>query len=383
MTSSKPLILLALCLAAPAAAGAPLSSLQELGRQLFFDSELSSPAGQACGSCHAPEAAFADPARGRPTSKGALKNRFGNRNTPTAMYTAFSPLLHQEEGAYVGGVFLDGRATNLETQAQGPFLNPLEMANPDKATVVAKVRSAPYAALFKRVFGVQSLADTEPAYAAIGTALAAFERSPFLSPFSSKYDAYLAGRARLTEAEQRGLALYEDPLKGNCAACHPSRPAEDGTPPLFTDFTYDNLGVPRNPDNPFYALPKELNPDGANFTDKGLGQALGKKKENGKFKVPTLRNIALTGPYMHNGYFKTLRGAVDFYNSRDVKPACPSPLTRESQALTDGCWPQPEVLENVNREELGNLRLSNQEVSDITAFLRTLTDGFWEPPTRQ
>jgi cytochrome c peroxidase len=295
------------------------------------------------------------------------------------MYAMFSPLFHIEnDGTPTGGLFLDGRAANLEQQAQGPLLNPLEMANPNKAKVVEKVRNAAYAPLFKQVFGAIALSQVEPAYAAIASAISAFERSSTFAPFSAKYDAYLAGQSTLTASEQRGLVLFEDPKKGNCAACHPSRPAPDGTPPLFTDFTYDNLGVPRNPDNPFYNLPPRFNPAGKNFVDTGLGQTSGRRGDKGRFKVPTLRNIALTRNYMHNGYFQTLRGVVDFYNTRDVKPACPDPLTREADALQQGCWPQAEVPETVNHEELGNLHLSEQEVSDIVAFMRTLTDGYWQ-----
>jgi len=153
--------------------------------------------------------------------------------------------------------------------------------------------------------------------------------------------------------------LFEDENKGLCAECHPSGPGPNQEPPLFTDFTYDNLGVPKNPENPYYYLPKSLNPDGEQFVDLGLGSIVEKLEENGKFRVPTLRNVAVTAPYMHNGVFKTLRQVVVFYNTRDVGP-----------------WPAPEVPQNVNREELGDLGLAEQEVDAIVAFLRTLTDGY-------
>lgn len=365
------------------AAAAPLTPLQDLGRQLFLDPQLSSPPGESCASCHSPDAAFTDPRRDTPTSPGAIAGRFGNRNSPTAMYTAYSPLFQLDTDGitYEGGLFWDGRAANLENQAQGPLLNPLEMANPDKATVVNKVRAASYAPLFNSVFGPSSLSRTEPAYAMIASAIAAFERSSTFSPFSSKYDAYLAGQVKLTAAEEHGRTLFNDPTKGNCAACHPSTPASDGTPPLFTDFTYDNLGVPRNPNNPFYTLPVALNPAGVNFLDLGLGPIVGNTGDNGKFKVPTLRNIALTNPYTHNGYFQTLLGVVDFYNTRDVKPACSNPMTTENLALAQGCWPQPETAATVNHKELGNLQLSSSDESDIVAFLGTLTDGYWQTPS--
>lgn len=356
----------------------------ELGQALFFDPSLSSPPGQSCATCHDTAAAFTDPDRRLPVSKGVLPGRFGNRNAPTAMYAAFSPAFHfdDKEALYVGGQFLDGRAATLEEQAKGPFLNPLEMANPDKASVVEKVRRATYSRQFDAVFGPDALKDTETAYARIAEAIAAFERTPGFAPFTSKYDAYLAGKVKLTRQELRGLHLFEAEDKGNCAACHISRPGPKGEPPLFTDFTYDNLGVPRNPENPFYTLPSQLNPAGKHWVDRGLGETVGKRSEDGKFKVPTLRNIELTAPYMHNGYFKTLRGSVVFYNDRDKKRRCSSEWVREADALKQRCWPAPEVAENVNRDELGDLGLNDREIDDIVAFMRTLTDG-WTPPRKR
>src|SRR5512139_2388938 len=350
----------------------------QLGRALFFDPSLSSPPGQSCATCHDANAALADPRFELPVSKGALPGRVGNRNTPTARYAAFSPSFHfdKQEGAYVGGQFRDGRAATLVEQAKGPLMNPLEMANPDKQSVVAKVRRAAYRSEFDGAFGKSALDDPEQAYERIAEALAAFEGTPQFNPFSSKYDAYLAGKARLTQQEMRGLRLFEAKDKGNCAACHPSRPGPKGEPPLFTDFTYDNLGVPRNPDNPFYKLPARLNPAGALWVDRGLGATVNKRSEDGKFKVPTLRNIELTGPYMHNGYFRTLGGAVAFYNDRDRKPLCARNLVTEETALKQKCWPAPEVITNVNHDELGDLGLTEREIDDIVAFMRTLTDGW-------
>ncbi|MBL8489039.1 MAG: c-type cytochrome [Rhodocyclaceae bacterium] len=348
-----------------------------LGRLLFFDPNLSQPAGQACASCHDPATAFADPDASRPTSKGVHRDRFGSRNTPTARYAAYSPPFHfdRTEGHYVGGQFWDGRAATLEAQAKLPFLDPLEMANPDVAAVVAQVRRAAYAGEFEALHGPGALDDPDRAMARIAAAIAAYERSAELAPFTSKHDAWLQGRAALSERELRGLRLFNDPRKGNCAACHPSQRRPDGGLPLFTDFTYDNLGVPANPDNPFYGLPRVHNPRGQGFVDRGLGAAVKRRAEDGKFKVPTLRNVALTAPYMHNGYFATLRGVVAFYNDRDALPRCRGRLA-EAEALRRGCWPAPEVARNVNREEMGRLGLTAAEVDDIVAFLLTLTDGY-------
>lgn len=356
----------------------PQAAKAKLGQALYFDPSLSSPAGQSCATCHDASAAFTDPDRRLPVSKGVLPGRVGNRNAPTPMYAAFSPKFHfdQEEGLYVGGQFLDGRAATLEEQAKGPFLNPLEMANPDKRSVVEKVRRAAYSPEFNRVFGQGALDDVEQGYDRIAEAVAAFQRTPQFSPFSSKYDAYLAGKTKLTQQELRGLRLFEAEDKGNCAACHPSKSGHRGEPPLFTDFTYDNLGVPRNPDNPFYKLPAQLNPAGAQWVDRGLGATVNKRSEDGKFKVPTLRNIELTGPYMHNGYFRTLRGTVVFYNDRDKKPLCSKNRVAEEDALKQKCWPAPEVITNVNHDELGDLGLSEREIDDIVAFMKTLTDGW-------
>ena len=358
-----------------------LNAKQQLGQQLFFDTNLSTPVGQACASCHSPKAFFVDPDKQLPTSEGALSYLKGNRNAPTILYSAFTPTFAcktEKDNALFcsGGLFLDGRAATLEEQAKGPFLNPLEMANPNKQTVVTKVKQANYALLFRKVYGQGVFDDTDDAFNKIADALAAFERTAIFKPFSSKYDYYLAGKVQLTVQEKRGLKLFEDPDKGNCAACHPNRPMEDGTPPLFTDFTYDNLGVPRNPSNPFYVAARQHNPDSKRFVDLGLGQAVGDSGQYGKLKVPTLRNIAVTAPYMHNGYFKTLEGVVDFYSNRDIKPVCKSQWVTDTNALKIGCWPMAEVAENVNFAELGELNLSKQEINDIVAFLKTLTDHY-------
>jgi cytochrome c peroxidase len=329
---------------------------------LFFEESLSTPPGQSCSSCHDPAVAFADPDTGLPVSKGASEELFGNRNDMTVTYASFIPPLHKdpEEDIWVGGMFWDGRVNSLEEQALGPPLNPLEMANPDTAAVAEKLRALSYADLFIKIYGPDALKDPGTAYRNMADAIAAFERTEEFHPFDSKYDHYLRGEAELTEQELRGLHIFEAEDKGNCAACHPSRPAEDGTPPLFTDFTYDNLGAPKNPENPFYLLSPELNPDGVGFVDLGLGVTVGDPAENGKFRVPTLRNIALTTPYLHNGVFKTLFQVVAFYNTRDVVE-----------------WPAPEVPENVNTDELGDLGLTNGEMEDLVAFMLTLTDG-WE-----
>jgi cytochrome c peroxidase len=356
---------------------ATLDAKAKLGAQLFFDTQLSEPAGQACASCHAPQTAFTDPDKSAPTSKGAHPHLHGNRNTPTAMYAAYSPAFGYDKSAetYIGGQFLDGRAATLNIQAQKPFLNPLEMANPNISTLIAKVRRATYTTQFNTIYGANALNDTTKAFARVADAIAAYERSPVLNRFTAKYDYYLWGKATLSAQEQRGRLVFESSAKGNCAACHPNRP-NGGIPPLLTDHSYDNLGVPKNPANPYYQLATQFNPQGWYYQDLGLGDILNLPSEDGKFKVPTLRNLTLTAPYMHNGYFKTLRGVVEFYSNRDLKPRCRNPWASESEALTQKCWPAPETPTNVNHEELGFLNLSARDVDDLLAFLRTLTDGY-------
>jgi cytochrome c peroxidase len=353
-----------------------LSVKAQLGQKLFFDTNLSEPVGQACASCHSPEFAFTDADKTQPTSKGANPEFHGNRNTPTAMYMAYSPTFHfnREEGLYMGGQFFDGRAATLEEQAKGPFLNPIEMGNPNAETVVAKVKKASYATEFNTIYGNGALNDNTQAYNYIADAIAEFERSPVFNRFSSKYDFYLFGKATFTAQERRGLTIFEG--KGNCAACHQNRSPLIGTPPLFTDFSYDNIGGPKNAKSPFYTMPAEFNPDGSNFVDLGLGGDLKIFKEDGKFKVPTLRNVALTSPYLHNGYFTKLRNVVAFYNNRKTTRRCADSLADETKSLAQKCWATPEVLQNVNFGEMGNLKLTQRDIDDLVAFLETLTDGY-------
>lgn len=334
---------------------------EQLGKLLFFEKSLSTPPGQDCSFCHDPSTGFADPDRDLPVSRGARPGIYGNRNDMTIAYAAYIPPLQydEEEGIWFGGLFWDGRANDLLEQAAGPPLNPLEMANPDTITIAESLRKLDYADLFSDVFGPGALSEAVQAFTFMLEAIAAYEQSSEVSPFDSKYDLWLKEEAELTESEMRGLQLFVSEEKGNCDACHPSFPTVEGVGPLFTDYTYDNLGVPSNPENPFYLLPEDLNPDGFDFVDLGLGETVMDPGENGKFRVPTLRNIAITAPYMHNGVFKTLFEVIAFYNTRDIAP-----------------WPAPEVAENVNKDELGNLQLTNQEIEDLVAFLTTLTDGW-------
>lgn len=330
----------------------------QLGKLIFNDKNLSVPAGQSCSSCHSPATGFSDLNHGL-VSEGAVHGLFGNRNAPNIAYSMFAPALYFDDidSVYIGGFFLDGRVNTLEEQAKRPFLNPLEMNNADVTTVISKIKQAAYFPLYLQLYGEPS--DSTAAFNNIADAIAAFEKTPDLNPFTSKFDYYLKGQATLTEQEQRGLLLFNDTAKGKCGQCHISEPDEASGKVLFTDFTYDNIGVPKNPANPFYTIPASFNPAGSNAIDRGLGGFLNDASNDGKFKVPTLRNAAISAPYFHNGFFNTLEEVVHFYNKRDVE-----------------VFPAAEIPATVNHNELGNLRLTTQEEKDIVAFIKTLTDGF-------
>lgn len=361
-----------------APASAKLSSMQKLGKALFFDTSLSHAGNQSCGSCHDASTAFTDPDKAHATSKGDNPALFGNRNTPTAMYMAFSPDFHfdAEEGLYIGGQFHDGRAATLEEQAMQPFLNPVEMGNSSQADVIALLRVSPNAGSFQATFGPDAFDDVNQAYSNLAAAIADYERSWEFAPFTSKFDYYLRGQVTLNNKEVRGLDIFNDPMKGNCAACHVSSLADDGTHPLFTDFTYDNIGIPKNFASDFLVNPVEFNPAGVDFLDYGLGGIVDDPDLYGAFKVTTLRNVGLTGSYGHNGYFSDLDSIIDFYATRDVKPICADPTASSIVAVSLGCWPMAEFSATMNISELGNLPLTARDKADLKAFLLTLTDGY-------
>jgi len=366
-----------------------LTPMEQLGKSLFFD-KISSPDSMSCADCHAPSVGFTGPIPGinlrGAVYRGAVPQRFGNRKPPSAAYATLSPVFYydSDEGLFVGGNFWDGRATGerlgnpAADQALGPFLNPVEQNNPSKQAVLEQVAASKYAYMWEQVWGepisVATPAEIEMNYDRVGLAIAAYEDSPEVNPFSSKFDYYLAGQVSLSEQEQMGLALFNG--KALCSECHIS----SGPSPLFTDFTFDNLGVPKNPENPFYDMDtvylddgSPINPEGAAWIDPGLGGFLLTRPEwsflaaenMGKHKVPTLRNVA-KGPgknfpkaFTHNGVFMSLEEVVHFYNTRDVE-----------------AWPPPEVAANVNTEELGDLGLTAEEEAAIVAFMKTLSDGY-------
>jgi cytochrome c peroxidase len=379
--------------APPAADEASLSPVELLGKRIFEDARLSEPPGMSCASCHDPAKAFQGN-NGSPVAalaQGSRPGVLGTRNTPSLLYASFSPRFgfvekkDEETGEVemipMGGQFLDGRADDLAAQVEGPLLNSREMNNPSKAVVVDKIAHGDYAALARRVYGDDIFARPD-AFRKLAEAVAAFESTPRFRPFSSKFDAFLRGREKLTKQEARGFALFKDKEKGNCLGCHVGK--EDSRNPqdwLFTDFSYDALGAPRNP-----AIPD--NRDKA-FVDLGLCKREGLETVApkgfsieslcGQFKAPTLRNIAVTAPYLHNGVFSSLRDVVAFYATRDTDPAR---WYSRTIGAVDKFDDLPKAFhENVNVKEVPydrkkgeRPRLDNAEIDDIVAFLETLTD---------
>lgn len=351
--------------AAQAASEADLTRVELIGKRLFFDIALSNPPGQSCGSCHDPANGFSGnfgSTSGVPLAADGVT--LGLRNTPTAAYARFSPPFTLETaGARPvarGGQFLDGRAASLEEQAGIPFFSAGEMNLASPAQLAARLANASYAPLLLEEFGGGVFADPALALRSVTHAIAAFERTAQFAPFSSKLDAALAGEAGLSANELEGLALFVDPLKGNCAGCHAFDPASRVTAQrLFTDFTFHNVAVPRNARIPANADPA--------FFDLGLcGPRRARVSEDalcGAFKVPTLRNVARRRSLMHNGVFATLRDAVAFHARRDAAAFDDMPAAFRGNV-------------DLARMPAG---LAEREIDALVAFLLTLDDGFGAP----
>ncbi|HUX94181.1 MAG TPA: cytochrome c peroxidase [Bacteroidales bacterium] len=380
--------------------------LQLLGEKLFFDETLSDPEGQSCASCHGSEVGWTGPDESVNKTgsvyPGALHQRFGNRKPNSSAYASLSPLFHAvmegDKIQFVGGNFWDGRATGFNLgnpaadQAQGPFLNPVEQNIANAKILVEKVCKTEYASLFNKIgeeiWGINDICksnDVTLQFGIIGISIAAFENSDKVNQFSSKYDYYLKGEINLTDKEKRGFDLFNG--KAKCSLCHMSAIEPDGSFPLFTDFRFENLGLPANPQNPWYSMDTSLNPDGANWIDPGLKDfiknlpqyAMFADENYGKHQVPTLRNVdkrpseQFVKAFGHNGYFKNLEDIVHFYNTRDILPFAEK--VSDPQPGVNS-WPKPEVSENINKNETGNLGLSAEDESSIVAFLKTLSDGY-------
>lgn len=365
-----------------------MSREAQLGELIFKDASLSASGGQSCASCHDPSRGHASPSD-FPVSLGGPKlDQQGLRNAPSLGYLRFNSSFHFDaSGRPVGGFFLDGRASTLAEQSRQPFLDPREMANPDAAAVVAKLAAAPYAPQFRSVFGDGILSQPDAAFDRVTFALERYQREDLdFASFSSKFDAYTAGAATLTVQELNGLALFNRPDKGNCASCHPSTKPSDAPGALFTDFTYDNLGVPRN-------TLLAANEDPA-FFDGGLcgisrpiftarTDLSGRTDLCGSFRVPTLRNVALRKHFFHNGVFTSLQQVIRFYAQRDTDPLLWYSTDAAGNPVSYDDLPAA-LRANVNTTEAPYNRrrvgqapaLSPSEIDDLASFLRTLTDNF-------
>jgi cytochrome c peroxidase len=356
-----------------------LSAQAALGEKIFVDVSLSASGRQACASCHSPDNARS-PNNGLVAQLGgALLDQQGRRSAPSVNYLSFnSAFRFDAEGTPTGGFFWDGRVTSLQEQAGEPFLNPFEMANASAADVIDKLSRATYADEFKRVFGADIFNRPDDAMARVTLALSQYQKEDAdFRAFSSKYDEFLRGNVALSAQEARGLALFNNPNKGNCAGCHPSGKAADGSFPMFTDFTYDNLGVPRNP-----AITRNADPA---YFDLGLCERTDLASRTdlcGAFKVPSLRNVAQRRVYFHNGRFNTLKDALTFYVQRDTNPEKWYPLNSDGTVNKFDDLP-PLYHANVNTTEVPYNRqpgdvpaLSDAEIDDVITFLQTLNDGY-------
>ncbi len=356
-----------------------MSAAAQLGQLIFSDPSLSASGAMSCATCHDPSIGHASPFTTAVALGGASLplTVAGLRNPPAINYLKFNGAFKfASDGTPMGGFFWDGRVNSLAEQAKGPFLGAAEMANSDAASVIGKLSNAAYADQFKKVFGANIFNDPNTAFERVAYALERYqiEDSDF-APFSSKFDAVNQGKESFTPEELRGFAWFNRTDKGNCAACHPSTKPDNAPAALFTDFSYDSLGVPRNPDIPANAV--------ASYYDKGLcgpvrSDLSARTDLCGAFKVPSLRNVAKRNRFFHNGKFTTLQDVVNFYITRDTNPTAWYP-TDPLNVLVYNDLPALERV-NVNMSEGPYNRrgqapaLNAQEITDLIAFLGTLSD---------
>lgn len=368
----------ALCvlMAASPALATGFDSEEALGEALFFETALSANGTQSCATCHDPEAGFVDPRRDAEGafSRGDDGMSLGQRHAPTAAYAKFSPKFHQrEDGEWMGGQFWDGRAADLKAQAGGPILNPIELGHGTEAEAVARLAEIEgYVTSFKSLYNVDITDETqaESGFDALTSALAAFETSATFAPFDSKYDRYLRGEVELTKVEELGRLLFFSEQFTNCNQCHQLRRSAMDAEEPFTDYLYHNIGVPANlPGRAVVGTP-------ADFVDNGLldNPEVTDPAQRGKFKTPSLRNVAVTGPYMHNGVFQDLRTVVEFYNKYNSRAEA-AQINPETQAPW-GAIPVPESLAETQLTH--GPALDDKRIDALVAFLKTLTDQRYE-----
>ncbi len=361
-------------IATDADAAPATDALADIGRILFFDANLSKNRTQSCATCHDPERAFIDGRDngvGGAASLGDDGHSIGDRNAPSAAYAALTPPFQKnDEGHYIGGQFVDGRATTLAIQAIEPLTNPLEMALPDTAAVIERVQeNSILKGMLVAQFGANLFTDAERALAAIGECISAFEQTATFAPFDSKYDRYLRGEYKLTALEELGRSLFFSDLT-NCSSCHLLNTSTLKQGETFTNYRYHNIGLPPN------MVLRGKNGRSPEHKDKGLSEhpAIDDPSLAGKFRVPTLRNVAVTGPYMHNGIFSDLRTAILFYNKYTVSSA-QSRINPE----TNLAWGEPEIKETIDIELLNQGQpIDDGRARALIAFLYTLTDARYE-----
>lgn len=324
----------------------------ELGRALFKDENLSRDRTMACATCHDLEEGLIDirdNGVGGATSLGQDGITLGDRNSPMISYIKFTPEFQFDGVDWRGGLFHDGRAKTMLEQAKGPFLDSSEMQMPSEASVVERVlENDEYVKSFKSIYGTDIFDQTSGAYNAVADAIVAFESTEEMSPFDSAFD-----NGNLSAQELRGQNIF---VSARCINCH----SGVGPKPLFTNFTYRNLGLPSN---------DEVRAINGASNDEGLllNPFVNDPAQRGRFRVLSLRNVGVTAPYMHNGVFKELKTVVHFYNTRDV----PGALNPE----TGLPWRAAEIPENRVEGIIGDLGLTNAQEDDLVSFLKSLTDS--------
>ena len=370
----------------------PLSAAAQIGQQMFFDKSLSGSGQLACASCHDPAHAHAAPNGFAVQLGGKHMTTLGRRAVPSLNYTEATPpfadLLDNPDGISQpgpgGGLTQDGRAATLAEQAKIPLLSRDEMANGSAREVVVKLRASAYAGELRAAFGEDVLKDDKKVFTAALEALQAYQlEDPSFHPYDSKYDLYAGNKigGNLTPQEMRGFAVYSDPNKGNCFACHYNGAGLNGSVRLFTDFTYAAIGVPRNRDIPANRDPR--------YFDLGICDRADHKKPTdkvycGMFKTPTLRNVATRKVFFHNGQFKTLRDVILFYNTRDTQPERWYPTTngkvQKYNDLPARYRANIDTQAPLDGKKIGAPgAMTEADMADLEAFLQTLNDHYQAP----
>ena len=378
-----------------AEAGTKFETKEKLGKSLFFDQNLSLTRNTSCATCHDPENGFADarykvagdnnPVHGA-LSVGDDGTSLGGRNAPTAAYAQFSPSFDPAE--IKGGQFHDGRAATLKDQAMGPPLDGAEMMMPNRESVVERLQENPkYVSSFKALYGESIFEDKNASFEAMADAIASFEKTEEFAPFDSKYDKYVAcidggkeasaclSEGKWSDSEKLGMELFFDKNQTSCTACHQLKDKSGVAGETFTTYEYENIGTPKN----LTALQAraDLGLADANVTDHGVFglDTVTDTSKDGAVKVPTLRNVAVTAPYMHNGVFQKLSTVLKFYNHMgDGGTGAIEPNNPE----TNQPWGEPDVKASVNTEELKFPELNATKLKALEAFLETLTDERYE-----